>query len=74
MCPGFVQVDNRLAMGASDIPYSEYGGEQHSINFFVWKVVQYFNLITLSNTSYFWKLIYDQSYENFYSQEKIHSN
>ncbi|KAL0007048.1 hypothetical protein SO802_008550 [Lithocarpus litseifolius] len=36
-CPGFVQVDNRIAMGASVTPYSEYGGEQHSMNFFIWK-------------------------------------
>ena len=38
MCPGFVQVDPRLALGASFTPYSEYAGVQKSVNFFVYKV------------------------------------
>ncbi|KAM3733777.1 hypothetical protein ACB098_11G163100 [Castanea mollissima] len=37
VCPGFVQIDTRLALGASFIPYSEYGGVQKSINYFVYK-------------------------------------
>jgi len=37
MCPGFVQVDPRLALGASFTPYSEYAGVQKSVNFFVYK-------------------------------------
>ncbi|KAM3685984.1 hypothetical protein ACB098_11G164900 [Castanea mollissima] len=36
-CPGFVQVDNRIVLGASVTPYSVYGGEQRSLNFFIWK-------------------------------------
>ena len=52
MCPGFVQVDNQIAMGATVTP-SIYGGTQRSVKFNVWKVVQYFNLITLSNTLLF---------------------
>uniref|UniRef100_A0A7N2LD75 Neprosin PEP catalytic domain-containing protein n=1 Tax=Quercus lobata TaxID=97700 RepID=A0A7N2LD75_QUELO len=36
-CPGFVQVDTRIAMGAAVNPYSVYDGEQHSMNFFIWK-------------------------------------
>nr|POF03709.1 hypothetical protein CFP56_06629 [Quercus suber] len=36
-CPGFVQVDSRIAMGARVNPYSVYGGEQHSMNFHIWK-------------------------------------
>uniref|UniRef100_A0A7N2LBT6 Neprosin PEP catalytic domain-containing protein n=1 Tax=Quercus lobata TaxID=97700 RepID=A0A7N2LBT6_QUELO len=37
LCPGFVQTDNRLAFGASLEPYSDYGGDQSSVNFFVFK-------------------------------------
>nr|POF03706.1 hypothetical protein CFP56_06626 [Quercus suber] len=37
MCPGFVQIDPRLALGASFTPYSEYGGVQKAINYFVYK-------------------------------------
>ncbi|KAM4082520.1 hypothetical protein ACJW30_11G180800 [Castanea mollissima] len=37
VCPGFVQIDTRLPLGASFIPYSEYGGVQKSINYFVYK-------------------------------------
>nr|POF03704.1 hypothetical protein CFP56_06624 [Quercus suber] len=36
-CPGFVQTDSRLAFGASLEPYSDYGGDQSSVNFFVFK-------------------------------------
>ena len=53
-CSGFVQVDNQIAMGASVAPYSNYDGTQRSVKFYVWKVVQYFNLITLSSTLTFW--------------------
>ena len=41
-------------MGASVAPYSNYDGTQRSVKFYVWKVVQYFNLITLSSTLTFW--------------------
>ena len=58
-------------MGATVNPYSEYDGEQHSMNFFIWKVVQYFDLITLSNTSNFWIYIYDHVICNFFYQEKF---
>ncbi|KAL4600814.1 hypothetical protein ACB092_11G227000 [Castanea dentata] len=37
VCPGFVQIDTRLALGASFIPYSKYGGVQKSVNYFVYK-------------------------------------
>ncbi|KAL0007046.1 hypothetical protein SO802_008548 [Lithocarpus litseifolius] len=37
LCPGFVQIDTRLALGANFEPYSEYGGVQKSINYFVYK-------------------------------------
>ena len=59
-------------MGATVNPYSVYDGEQHSMNFFIWKVVQYFDLITLSNTSNFWIYIYDHIICNFFFyQEKF---
>ena len=65
-CPGFVQTDNRLAFGAALEPYSDYGGDQSSVNFFVFKVVQYFNLINLSNSSNFWIHIYDHIIRYFF--------
>ncbi|KAL4600817.1 hypothetical protein ACB092_11G227300 [Castanea dentata] len=37
MCPGFVQIDNRMAFGATFLPYSVYGGTQTSVNLYVFK-------------------------------------
>uniref|UniRef100_A0A7N2LFU9 Neprosin PEP catalytic domain-containing protein n=1 Tax=Quercus lobata TaxID=97700 RepID=A0A7N2LFU9_QUELO len=36
-CPGFVQVDKEIAMGATVTPYSKYGGNQYALKFYVWK-------------------------------------
>ncbi|XP_050281651.1 uncharacterized protein LOC126722541 [Quercus robur] len=36
-CPGFVQVDNQIAMGATVTPYSIYGGTQRTVEFYVYK-------------------------------------
>ncbi|KAL4600376.1 hypothetical protein ACB092_11G195000 [Castanea dentata] len=58
LCPGFVQIDNQIAMGASINRYSHYDSNQFALKFYVWKVVQYFNLITLLNNSNFWIDIY----------------
>nr|XP_023923670.1 uncharacterized protein LOC112035061 [Quercus suber] len=38
-CPGFVQLDHQIAMGARVTPYSKYDGDQIGIKFFVWKDV-----------------------------------
>ncbi|KAK9996201.1 hypothetical protein SO802_020887 [Lithocarpus litseifolius] len=37
-CPGFVQVDKQIAMGAKVTPYSKYDGDQFALKFYVWKV------------------------------------
>ena len=50
-------------MGASVAPYSNYDGTQRSVKFYVWKVVQYFNLITLSSTLTFWIHIFTDMFE-----------
>ena len=59
MCPGFVQVSHQIAMGATISPLSIYNGPQYTVNFYVRRVVQYFILITLLNTSDFCIDIYD---------------
>nr|POF09292.1 hypothetical protein CFP56_28236 [Quercus suber] len=38
-CPGFVQVDHQIAMGARVTPYSKYDGDQIGLKFYVWKDV-----------------------------------
>ncbi|KAK7837941.1 hypothetical protein CFP56_020555 [Quercus suber] len=37
LCSGFAQVDNQIAMGATVTPYSNYDGNQRSVNFYVRK-------------------------------------
>ncbi|XP_050280235.1 uncharacterized protein LOC126721226 [Quercus robur] len=39
MCPGFVQLDKQIAMGAIVTPYSKYDGDQFALKFYVWKDV-----------------------------------
>ncbi|XP_050281542.1 uncharacterized protein LOC126722433 [Quercus robur] len=39
LCPGFVQVDKQIAMGAIVTPYSKYNGNQYALKFYVWKKV-----------------------------------
>ena len=65
LCPGFVQVDNRIALGACLSRISVYGGNQYELNFNVWKVEQYFYLITVSNTSNFWIHMHNHIICNF---------
>ncbi|KAF3959113.1 hypothetical protein CMV_016043 [Castanea mollissima] len=36
-CSGFVQIDNKIALGATVAPYSIYGGTQRQVKFYVWK-------------------------------------
>nr|POE64440.1 hypothetical protein CFP56_34999 [Quercus suber]POE73291.1 hypothetical protein CFP56_75648 [Quercus suber] len=36
-CPGFVQVNNQIATGATVTPYSSYGGDQRTLEFYVYK-------------------------------------
>ncbi|XP_065617981.1 protein neprosin isoform X2 [Quercus suber] len=36
-CPGFVQVNKQIAMGARVTPYSKYDGNQFALKFHVWK-------------------------------------
>uniref|UniRef100_A0A7N2LDJ1 Neprosin PEP catalytic domain-containing protein n=2 Tax=Quercus lobata TaxID=97700 RepID=A0A7N2LDJ1_QUELO len=36
-CPGFVQVDNQIAVGATVTPYSIYGDTQRTLEFYVYK-------------------------------------
>ena len=65
LCPGFVQVDNRIALGACLSRISVYGGNQYELNFNVWKVEQYFYLITVSNTSNLWIHMHNHIICNF---------
>ncbi|XP_050281543.1 uncharacterized protein LOC126722434 [Quercus robur] len=39
LCPGFVQVEQHIAMGATVTPYSKYDGNQYALKFYVWKDV-----------------------------------
>ncbi|KAL0007335.1 hypothetical protein SO802_008837 [Lithocarpus litseifolius] len=38
LCPGFVQIDKQIAMGARLTPYSKYDGDQVALQLYVWKV------------------------------------
>lgn len=38
---GFIQIDNRIAMGASISPLSTMNGGQFDINIMIWKVILY---------------------------------
>ncbi|KAE8023506.1 hypothetical protein FH972_009193 [Carpinus fangiana] len=50
LCSGFVQTNNRIAIGAAISPTSSYNGGQFDISLLVWKVVDWDNsLIPLSN-------------------------
>ncbi|KAG2562298.1 hypothetical protein PVAP13_8KG255400 [Panicum virgatum] len=37
MCPGFIQINNKIAIGGSISPVSIYGGSQYDINIFIRK-------------------------------------
>ncbi|XAR67997.1 hypothetical protein NMG60_11002967 [Bertholletia excelsa] len=37
LCPGFVQTNNKIALGAAISPSSAYGGRQFDINIMIWK-------------------------------------
>ncbi|XP_073012444.1 protein neprosin-like [Typha latifolia] len=37
LCPGFVQTNNRIAIGAAISPVSEYSGSQYDITILIWK-------------------------------------
>uniref|UniRef100_A0A7N2LCY6 Neprosin PEP catalytic domain-containing protein n=1 Tax=Quercus lobata TaxID=97700 RepID=A0A7N2LCY6_QUELO len=39
LCPGFVQVENQIALGATVTPYSKYDGNQYALKFYVSKDV-----------------------------------
>ena len=73
LCPGLVQVDNRIALGACLSRISVYGGNQYELNFNVWKVEQYFYLITVQIPQICGYTCIIISYVIFVSQEKIHS-
>ena len=49
LCSGFVQTNNRIAIGAAISPVSSYKGGQFDISLLIWKV--YF-LISTSKLSY----------------------
>lgn len=38
MCSGFVQINNKIAMGGSIYPISRYGGPQYDVSILIWKV------------------------------------
>ncbi|CBI28587.3 unnamed protein product, partial [Vitis vinifera] len=42
LCSGFVQTNNRIAIGAAISPTSSYKGGQFDISLLVWKVLQFF--------------------------------
>ena len=54
LCSGFFQTNKELVLVGSLSPISDYGGDQQMLRILIWKVVQYFNLITSLNTSNFW--------------------
>lgn len=45
LCSGFVQINNKIAIGAAVSPISSYGGSQYDITILIWKV----RLSSLSN-------------------------
>ncbi|KAE8124271.1 hypothetical protein FH972_019172 [Carpinus fangiana] len=50
LCSGFVQTNNRVAIGAAISPRSSYNGRQFDIGLMVWKVVDWDNnLLPLTN-------------------------
>lgn len=38
LCPGFVQTNNKVAIGAAISPVSSYAGNQFDITILIWKV------------------------------------
>lgn len=51
LCSGFVQTNNRVAIGAAISPKSYYNGRQFDIGLMVWKVSLSFNQLTDNVTS-----------------------
>lgn len=39
LCSGFVQTNNRIAIGAAISPTSSYNGGQYDISIMIWKVI-----------------------------------
>lgn len=39
LCSGFVQTNNKIAIGAAISPTSSYGGGQFDISLLIWKVI-----------------------------------
>ncbi|KAJ6888768.1 hypothetical protein NC652_029764 [Populus alba x Populus x berolinensis] len=50
LCSGFVQTNNKIAIGAAISPRSSYNGRQFDIGLMIWKVVDWDNnLLPLAN-------------------------
>lgn len=41
LCSGFVQTNNRIAIGAAISPTSSYNGGQYDISIMIWKVITF---------------------------------
>lgn len=48
LCSGFVQTNNRIAMGAAITPTSSYRGAQFDISLLIWKVYVYGYMLALA--------------------------
>ena len=47
LCSGFIQTNNRIAIGAAISPVSSYKGGQFDISLLIWKVICLFNISKL---------------------------
>ena len=47
LCSGFIQTNNRIAIGAAISPVSSYKGGQFDISLLIWKVIVLFNISKL---------------------------
>jgi len=52
LCSGFVQTNNRIAIGAAISPTSSYGGGQFDISLLIWKVIWCFITKFIIKTNY----------------------
>lgn len=58
LCSGFVQINNRIAMGAAISPRSSVNGRQFDIGIMIWKVYFFLCSITFNFlTHFFYNLI-----------------
>lgn len=61
LCSGFVQTNNKIAIGAAISPTSSYNGGQFDISLLVWKVIDFiiFTIILISLPQIIYFLVID---------------